>query len=313
MSSPNEDWYSHLVAQSRNDNIYTLIHSYLEPEWSSNHDLDFVTVRRSQLPEKLKEVPSKHLSKKLPQEHYCFPGNDYILLHNYQLTEYLYHAKWACIIEDFEGREFIELRYDWTEEAKHYFNYPLVYYGKMQPKSPKAELLPIQSKPPESDEEAALILAYDLLQKGEQREQALAYAEIGKLFLDQQLITVNGNSEEALQQLARRMMGYNIVSMVCAWNNRINKAAEVDVLYIHHPPMWDYLEDYIKPYLEILIAKKQVDYLKHLFTDKEFRNRFLAHYGTFVSLFIDDTYPLTMKSYVIDIINRVNNMPTAYL
>lgn len=59
MSTPNEDWYGHLVAQSRNDNIYTL----LEQDWSPNHDLDFVVVRKSQLPGKLKDVPAKHLSK----------------------------------------------------------------------------------------------------------------------------------------------------------------------------------------------------------------------------------------------------------
>lgn len=136
---------------------------------------------------------------------------------------------------------------------------------------------------------------------------------MGRSFLDQQLITVNENSIEALQQLARRMMGYNIVSMVYARNNQINKASEVDALYIHHPPMWDYLEDYIKPYLEILMAKKQVDYLKHLFNDKAFRKRFLAHYEAFVSLFVDDTYPLTLKGYVIGIINRINSTPPAFL
>lgn len=136
MPSPKEDWYGHLVAQSRTNDIYTLLHHYLEPAWEPNHDLDFVTVRRNQLPGALKEVPSKHVSKKLPQQAYCFPGNDYVLLHNYQLTEYLHHAKWASIVEDFEGREFIELRYDWTEEAKHYFNYPLPYYGNTSPQGP---------------------------------------------------------------------------------------------------------------------------------------------------------------------------------
>jgi hypothetical protein len=82
MASPNEDWYSHLVAQSRNDNIYTLIHSFLTPDWEPNHDLDFVTLRESQLPEILKNVSDNHLSKKLKKEDYCFPGNDFFLLNN---------------------------------------------------------------------------------------------------------------------------------------------------------------------------------------------------------------------------------------
>jgi hypothetical protein len=313
MSSPKENWYGHLVGQSRTNDIYTLIHHYLQPDWEPNHDLDFVTVRRSQLPDQLPEIPAKHLSKKLLPENYCFPASDYILLHNYHLTEYLYHANWATIIEDFEGREFIELHYDWTEEAKYYYNYPLAYYGKMLPQIPKPEALPIQSQPPESPEEAALILAYNLLQEGTRKQEALEYAEIGRSFLDTQSVVVSENIAGALHQLARRMMGYNIIAMVYVWNNQINKAAEVDALYLHHTPIWNHIEDYIKPYLEMLMAKKQVDYLKHLFSDKEFRQRFLAHYEAFVSLNFDDRYPVTQMGHVIDIINRVNNISSAYL
>ncbi|SFP93625.1 NOC3 family protein [Parafilimonas terrae] len=312
MSSPNENWYSHFVAQSRNANIYTLIHHYLTPGWNPNHELDFVTVRRSQLPASLQQIPPDHLSKKLKQKEYCFPGNDYILLHNYKLTEYLYYAKWATITEDSKGREFIELRYDWTDEAQHYFNYPLAYYGKMQPQKPKPEILAIQTKPPESEEEAALLKAYDLLQKGIQKEEALQYAQTGEAFLDKQHIAITENSAEPLQQLARRMMGYNIVAMVYAWNDRIDDAAAVDVLYIFHPPLWDYLEDYIRPYLEMLMVKKREDYLHYLFKDKDFRKRFLSHYEAYVSLFVNDAYELTSVGAAIDIINRINNTSDAY-
>jgi hypothetical protein len=86
------------VAQSRNDNIYTLHHSFLTPEWEPNHDLDFVAVWLSELSENLKIGPADHLSKKLKKEAYCFPGNDYLLLHNYRLIEYLFYAKWARTI-----------------------------------------------------------------------------------------------------------------------------------------------------------------------------------------------------------------------
>lgn len=307
MSSPNDNWYGHLVGQSRNNNIYTLLHSFLMPDWEPNHELDFVVVRRSQLPEALKEIPPSHLSKKLPPANYCFPGNDYVLLHNYQLTEYLHAAQWATIIADFEEREFIELRYDWTEEAAHLNRYPPAYYGQVLMPKPTPDRMPNQTKPPESEEEAALIRAYDLLQQGVQKETALACAETGKAFLDGQPVAVASDPAEALQHLARRMFGYNIVAMVYAWNNQIDRAAAIDLLYIYHPPMWDYLEDQLKPYLEMLLVKKQQDYLQQLFEDREFRQRFLSHYEAFVSLFVNADYPLTRMGEVVAIINRVNN------
>jgi hypothetical protein len=312
MSSPNEDWYSHLVAQSRNDNIYTLLHTFLSPDWHPNHKHDFVVVRCNKLPAHLKNVPEKHISKKIKEIEYCFPGNDYILLDNYQLTEYLYFAKWATTIEDFEDRTFIELRYDWTDEAQYYYNYPLPYYGKMPPPKLKHATLSIQTKPPESEEEAAILKAYELLQKGTQKEEALQYAQIGEAFLDKQHITITESRIEPLHQLARRMMGYNIVAMVYAWNNQIDNAAAIDTLYIFHPPLWDYLEDYIFPYLEMLMAKKQEDYLHYLFKDKDFRKRFLSHYEAYISLFVDDTYKLTSIGNVISIINRVNQTSSVY-
>lgn len=307
MSSPNENWYSHLVAQSRTDAIYTLIHSYLTPEWEPNHDLDFVVVRRGSLPDGLKDIPPKHFSKKLKTEQYCFPGNDYVLLHNYQLTDYLHHAQWAAVVEDFEGREFIELRYNWTEEAEDLMRYPPAYYKDRPPRRTKPVDMPILKQAPQSPREAALLQAYDLLQKGEQKLLASYLAEAGHRFLDEQQIPVGENSAEVLHMVARRMMGYNIVAMVYAWNGFINKAAEVDALYIHHPPLWDYLQDYIEPYLELLMAKGQRDYLQHLFGDADFRRRFLSHYEAFVSLFINDRYELTRMGDVVNIINRVNH------
>ncbi len=312
MSSPNEDWYSHLVAQSRNDNIYTLIHSFLTPDLEFNHDLDFVVVRRSQLPAHLQKVPPAHISKKLLPAQYCFPGNDYILLHNYKLTEYLYAARWANVIEDFEDRNFIELRYDWTEEAQDCKNDPPAYHKGEAKKKLKAAPMPIQSQPPQSDDEAALIASYELLHKGTNKEKALQYAERGKIFLDAQQITVNENSAETLHQLARRMMGYNIVAMVYSWNDKIDKAAAVDALYIHHPPIWNYLDAQIQSYLEMLMVKKQTDYLHHLFADLSFRKQYLGHYEAFISLFVNDHYELTRMGEVVNIINRVNNSSSDY-
>jgi len=308
MSSPNENWYSHLVAQSRTDAIYTLIHSYLMHDWAPNHDLDFVTVRRKNLPANLKEMPAKDVSQKLSAENYCFPGDDYVLLDNYQLIEYLHAAEWAKHIEDFENRSFIELFFEKTEESKDFFNNTPAYAHSKRP-TPKKKigLSQYEQKLWFNKKEKYLIAAYKLLQTGEHKKTALQYAEKGKAFLDRNRIAVNENTAGVLQQVARRMMGYNIVSMVYAWNDQINKASEVDKTYIHHPAIWADLFDCIRSYLELLMIKNQQDYLHYLFTDKEFRKFFLSHYEAFISLFVDDTYKFTFGGEVMQIINRVRN------
>ena len=279
MPLPNEDWYSHLVAQSRNDNIYDLIHTFLTPEWEPNHDLDFVTVRESQLPEVLKNFPPDHLSKKLEKEDYCFPGNDNLLLDNYQLTEYLFNAKWARIIEDFEGREFIELCYVWDKEAQQSWDEPPAYAKVKSPYNKEIpEPLPAKDFSLMDEKEQSLAIAYQLLQQGENRELALQHAITGKEFLDENRIPFNGETDSLFHEVIRQMIGYNIVAMVFAWNDQIDKAAQADAIYIHHPAVWAYLEPYIIPYLEMLMVKKQEDYLNSLFSDFNFRQRFFPHY-----------------------------------
>jgi hypothetical protein len=309
MSLPNKNWYSHLVAQSRTNDIYNLIHMCLVPDWRQDHDLDFVVVHKNDLPEGLKNIPANHISKKLKPEQYCFPGHDFVLLHNYQLTEYLYAAKWAKIIEDFEEREFILLCYQWTDEAEYIRSHPPAYpfSHHFAPPVPAGSPLPVTS------EDYPLFMAYELLQSGTSRAQALEFAEQGKAFLDSQHITVSQDAGDSWQHLTRQMKGYNIVAMVYAWNDQINKAAAVDELYIHHPSIWQPLADWIKPYLEMLLVKKQEDYLQYLFADVQFRNYFLGHYEAFVSLFINEACELTCMGEVVGIINRVNNTSTNYL
>ncbi|MBL7763894.1 MAG: hypothetical protein JNL23_10755 [Chitinophagaceae bacterium] len=285
MSSPNTNWYSHLVAQSRTGHIYTLIHEYIPFDWQPLHDYDFVIVRLSNLPPGLQSPSAIHISKKLPQPDYCFAHTDYIVLHNYHLTEYLEAAKAAVIVEDAKKRSFIELLF--KKETKQ--TDPLPVAGDLK------------------EEEMNLLLAYELLQKGFNKELALEYAQKGERFLDNNRIETGDSSEETLQKIKRQMTGYNIVAMVYAWNNQMANAAAADAIYIHHPEFWDILEQYIKPYLELLMIKRELGYVKYLFSDKAFRKHFLAHYEAFVSLFIDDTFPLTRPGEVVGIINRVNN------
>jgi hypothetical protein len=63
----------------------------------------------------------------------------------------------------------------------------------------------------------------------------------------------------------------------------------------------------------MLMIKRELDYVKYLFSDKGFRNHFLAHYEAFVSLFIDETFPLTRLHEVVGIINSVNNASSQYI
>lgn len=308
MSSPNDNWYSHLVAQSKTDAIYTLIHQFLTPEWEPGHDLDFVVVQLSDLPENLQPVPLKHIAKKLKPEEYCFPATDFILLHNYELTDYLHAAKWAKTIEDFEDRSFIQLCFCWTDEAEFFLSHPPAYSlgHRSETMQQQQTSIPEESLPVTS-EDFPLFVAYELLHSGTSPQQALGFAEQGKAFLDAQHIVVDTSADTVPEQLLRRMMGYNVVAMVYVWNNQINKAAEVDEQYIHYPVIWSSLAGCIRPYLEMLMVQKQQDYLEYLFRDKGFRSYFLAHHEAFVSLFMDDTFELTLMSEVVSIINRVNN------
>lgn len=294
MASANKNWYAHLVAQSRTDDIYDLLHNYLPLNWQPGHDLDFVAVRKTALPDHLKNIPEKHLSKKLSQEEYCFPGDDYVLLHNYELTAYLYAAKWAKTIKDRAGREFIELRFDWTQEAIDCLHDPPGY----------RHLKPCEI--PLAPREDSLKAAYELLQKHSNKALALEHARIGKSFLDAQHVKVDGVND-ALRHLARRMTGYNIVAMVFVWNDKLNEAAAIDELYIFHPPLWDILSAHIKSYLEMLMAKRYQDYVGYLFEDMEFRQYFSSHYAAFVSLFLDDQSALPGGTEAAGIINRINN------
>lgn len=313
MPSPNEDWYSHLVAQSRNDNIYSLIHSFLTPDWEPNHDLDFVAVRQNELPEKLKTVPANHLSKKLKKEAYCFPGNDYLLLDNYQLTEYLFYAKWAKMIEDFEGRKFIELCYVWNNNAQELWDNPPAFAKVKSPYNKETrDPLPQRDFNRMDENEKSLAYAYELLKKGENRETAMQHAIIGKEFLDTNRILFTGQTDMVLQDIIRQMIGYNIIAMVFAWNDQFNLAAEADQNYIHNPVAWSHLEPYIIPYLEMLTVKKKVDYLNFLFSDMAFQKRFFPHYDVFISLFINDQHEIRNMQEFVKIVNRVNNVQDCY-
>lgn len=126
-------------------------------------------------------------------------------------------------------------------------------------------------------------------------------------------VALSDDIDASLFEMERIMLGYNVVAMVYAWNNKIDDAARVDNYYLRYPNVWELLENHIGTYLEMLTAKKQEDYLEFLFNDRDFRNRFLAHYEAYMSLLVNDRYELTNMHEVVGIINRVNNANKAYL
>lgn len=303
MAYEDGDWYQHLVDQSRTDYIYTLIYCYLKPDWEPRHNLDFVVLQKDQLPpEKFPEgIPASHIALPIPKEKYSFPGDNYILLDNEHLTDYLEAAREMKIVEDKEGRQFIELVFKKKEKKQN-----AVF--SIQPEIDIKTITP-QTLPKQED---ALYVAYELLRTHSDKKRALEYARIAEDFLDKRKVYINEMSEIGLLNIEHKMVGYNIVSMVYAWNGLISDAAIIDSQYLFHPNLWDRLEATIEPYLEMLMAMGETEYVKNIFKDTAFRKRFLAHYEAFVSLFISDVFPLTKQYEVFGIINRVNHSKEIY-
>lgn len=305
-SKRREDWYEHLIDQSATDHIYSLIHGYLPHDWADDPDYDMVALRTGDLPDKLKPVPAEHISKRLAKENYCFPTGDYMLLDDWHLTEYLEAARRMAIVEDLEGREFIELLF--TDDPDEYSS-----YEDDNEKNPVRKIPDYRTTSPSMLEnpEDAIAIAYELLRTAKEREIAYEYAKVAEAFLNSRQVTISDNSiERDLYEVTRAMLGYNVVAMVYTRNNKIDDAARVDSHYLLYPNVWDALKSYIVPYLEMLIAKKQGDYLQFLFHDAAFREKFLAHYEAYISILVDDRYELSQKYIheVVAIINRINNV-----
>lgn len=298
------DWYQHLVNQSDTDHIYDLIHEYIPGDWHPGHDLDFVVLRKSEWPAHfLHEVPTEHLSTAFAANDYGFPAADYLVLHNDHLTAYLEKATAMRPIVDSANRGFIELFFQKKPAVKR------ISRATMQPDIPD----PYQNKPWELDDlQDGLLIAYDMLQKGEDRELALQYAQAGLGFLESTRVQLSDGGE-VMGQISNRMMGYNIIAMVYAWNDRIREAAAIDAHYLRNPLVWHALEAHIKAYLTMLMAKRCDKYLAFLFEDPVFRQQFRAHYEAYRSV-LDPHFEWTQSliSEIVPVLNLVKNSCDKY-
>lgn len=218
-----KDWYEHLVHQSKTDHIYSLIHGYLPHDWADDPDYDMVAVRTGDLPEKLKQVPAAHISQRLKKEDYRFPAGDYLLLDDWHLTDYLEAARRMAIVEDLGGREFIELLF--TDDPNEYssYNYDVDETpARAVPDNRTTSPATLENK------EDAIAKAYELLRTAKERELAYEYAKVAEEFLDSRRVTIsNYDIERDLYEVTRATLGYNVVAMVYAWNNKIDEAARV--------------------------------------------------------------------------------------
>ncbi len=300
MAYKNRDWYGHLVDQSGHDGVYDIIHGYLPHNWNPGHDLDFVVLSSAgYLGETGTPFNIHDVSATLEMENYTFPAGDYVLISNNRLTPYLDKARAARIIADAEGREFIELLFTLPKEEER-----PTYEDGLTTDAADWDMAP--------ERDGAIFQAYERLRQAVEKEEAYRWAGLAEAWLDTKPIRIVDNVDASLFETKRKQFGYNVVAMVYAWNDRIDEAARVDRHYIHHPDVWDEL-NYLHTYLEMLMAKQQGHYLKHLFADDGFRRRFWPHYEAYVSLLVDNTYHFTRMMEAIPIINRVNNAYKSYI
>lgn len=289
-------WYEWLVEQSKTNWIYQLIHEFLPYDLCINHEEDFVVFRKTNLPNELKNIPEINISLQNRIQQFFFPSSDYVIINNNHLKDYLEAAKAMQVTSNSKGENFIELLFVNPENEKVEYEYASPPYIDLCKVSPETLV----------NKEDALAACWQIISGAGDRFLALQYAAIGEEFLHSKtkfLIEVNST----LQELYRVITGYNIIAVAYAWNNKIDKAAKADKFYIHAKELWPLMSALIEPYLEMLILKKQQDYLEYLFSNADFRKYFIAHYEAFISLLIDDTFLLTQMSKVVGIINRINN------
>jgi hypothetical protein len=214
----------------------------------------------------------------------------YLSILNNCLTEYLEAAKQMRVVEDDEGNSYIQLLFN-----------KQVYETEYGDEDEEGHL--DDKIEPHPDD--VLKLCWDLIVAGKDRVQALTYALVGESFLlnRQQELAASGGS---LKEVIRVSTGFNIISVAYAWNNRFDEAAKCDRLYLLKPYLWAHMQKVIRPYLEMLMVKKQVSYLDDLFGNEAFRQHFYVHYETHMSI-KDPHFQWTKMREIVPVLNRVKN------
>lgn len=289
------DWYQILVDQSRTNHIYDLIHEGLNPHFEPADEAGFVLIDTQDMPPGLQTVPLADVAKTSEQ----LDEDGKILIYNDRLTEYLEQATAMSVYKGQKG-EYVLLTFKKHESVNDDNEDEVIIGRHLDGYDPEAVF----------DEDDSLMHCWSLIRKCQHKELALELAIDGHAYLDKKRLAFTHGAEAEYVKIC---FGYNIVAVAYAWNNRFDEAAIADNYYLKIAPFYKHLEDVIKPYLEMLIAKKQTKYLAYLFGMEKFKQHFLPHYEAYVSLLVNPHYECGRMRKMIPIINRVNNGLKQYL
>jgi hypothetical protein len=283
-----DDWYKWLVQQSRTDHIYDLIHNYLSHDFSPV-DGNFVLLAFDDLPQILQIINGTYYNASRRQV-LVIEAVKYIVISNDHLTEYLEAARQMKVVEDDQGNSYIRLLFTQPE----YEDYEVVE-DDIEGYSTKIAAHP----------EDVLKLCWDLIVAGRDKEQALYYALVGESFLTDRQHEL-AQSGGALSEVIRVSIGFSIVSAAYIWNDKVSDAAKCDENYLFKPYLWSHMEATINGYLELLMIRKNFDYLDFLFCNLEFRKHFIVHYETYMSI-VNPNFEWTKMKEIVPVLNRINN------
>ena len=164
------------------------------------------------------------------------------------------------------------------------------------------------------DENNPIEEAYELLYNCNDRERAYQLAIEAERRLD-----AWRNKEEGLDisgeifAIRKAQRGYLIIAMVYLWKNKLEDARRVDERYMHDKSSWNGLQKFIRPYLEMLLAKHKKDYLALIFSNADFRTMFIEHYEAYMQEFVDRDFPLTRIREVASINSRIYKSRVRYM
>lgn len=288
-----DDWYQLLVDQSKTHHIYDLIHEGLNPHFNPTDEKGMVVIDPRDMPENPAVIPISHIAKTATE----FSQNGLILLRNDKLTDYLEKATAMQVYEGDES-EYVLLSFKPISAATNEDNDELPTGRHIDTGKPESVF----------DEDDSLMHCWALVTKCQHKQLALELAIKGHAYLDKKRLACTDANERV-----KISFGYNIVSVAYAWNNCFDEAAIADSYYIRIHPFYEPMAEVIKPYLEMLIAKKQAAYLEYLFSMGKFKQHFLPHYEAYISLLVNPHYECSRMREMVPIINRVNNGLKQYL
>ncbi len=285
-----DDYYQVLVDQSKTDHIYTLIHNGLSHDFIPKDPDGFVLVNPNELVDILKPFNQKHVVKEI-----SIRNKKYVMLKNRALTNYL-EAGFKFEEVESKPHRYALLHFFPTKKDLAIQRTNLKRYAQ---ENLRAQLF---------EEDKQLLTCWHYIVKRIYKRRALNLARKGHIYLDARRKTTSNKNE-----IIKISTGYNILSIAYSWNNCFKEAAITDAYYIFNKKLYPYMQMVISPYLEMLIAKKQYNYLQALFENADLKRYFLAHYEAYISLAVNPHYRCKKMNEMIDIINRINNYMQAYV